>query len=81
MSKFHAAIDAEADITGLLGDECFLCGHPIVFTNDFGRWGLDGELSVLLPCHISCLNGRTDAEVRAEYHRRVHDLANVKRAN
>ena len=71
--------DPDVDISGLLNDECFLCGKPVLFLNDFGRWGIDGELSVLLPCHISCLHGRSPAQVKNEYHRRLHDLANIKR--
>lgn len=83
MSRFSPAIETDPmiDISGLLKHECFLCSHPILFANDLGRWGQDGGLDVLLDCHISCLNGRSPAEVALEYHRRIHDLAGVARTH
>ena len=78
MSRFKPAIETDpaVNITGLLSRECFLCGKRVGNLNDLGRWGVEG---VELDCHISCLNGRTPADVSVEYHRRIHDLAGAAR--
>lgn len=69
--------DTTRDITAFLRSECFLCGKPIGL--DPIQFGVPGDLSLFLDCHGECLNGRPVSEVAKEYHRRIHDLANVKR--
>ncbi len=66
------------DAGALVRGECFLCGHKIA-PGTGCQFGLDGPLAVLLDCHDDCISTTDSTVVAREYHRRVADLANVRR--
>jgi len=70
-------INPDLDIAGRIGNECFLCAKPIVREPVF--YAPVTPMAVELPAHLACFDGRDMAEVAREYHRRIHDLANVAR--
>lgn len=73
-------IDPTQDIAGVLGNECFVCGHTIYSKPGF--FGPDGALTPKLPIHQkSCFLNTPLATLIAEYHRRIADLAGLGRAH
>ena len=70
-------IDPTKDIAGVLGSECFMCGHEIVGAEPL-FFGKPGDFGVRLPAHGSCLEGRPLQVIVREFQRRVQQMAGVK---
>ena len=76
MNKGSNGIDPAESVAALLGNECFICGKVILGRQATGWYGTAG---LELPLHISCADGMDTHQVAVEYHRRVSDLANMRR--
>jgi len=70
-------------VEAAIGDDCFLCGRPIVAAVDRYTFSPVTKFSMApeLPCHRDCLLVRGPVASARIYHQRVADVVNIPRVN
>ena len=68
-----------ASVEDIIGEECFLCGNPVVVASERFTFSKAGTMAPELPCHRDCLTVRGPVASARIYHQRVADLVNIPR--